>query len=313
MSRDLRKRRGPRSVGPPIYYAFNQSTGTLNAHPVDCFRRVEGLTRHARIDVRPFGRIMVGEKCSLCKINPGGRLDTKDIIGRDNEIDRYWRVLQRQGLVLAAERRIGKTHILFKMREECKSGYVPFYQDLEAVHSIADLIRSIYRTVQQSWGDRSPMSRPSSPNGPPYCPTRSAESTCRLQMEVGRLSSPRRSTILSTLPTTTHASSCCGSSSRSCSTTSNAGRDKIRPSNCWTTCAPCGLPGPTVCASCSPVPSVFISSFDPCGEAGNTNDCGKRHAVPDGAAHGPPRYLRTCRSIASRDPRRPGAHPPSSL
>ena len=50
------------------------------------------------------------------QINPGGCLDTKDIIGRDNEIDRYWRVLQRQGLVLSAERRIGKTHILFKMR-----------------------------------------------------------------------------------------------------------------------------------------------------------------------------------------------------
>ena len=86
------------------------------------------------------------------QINPGGRLDTKDIIGRDNEIDRYWRVLQRQGLVLSAERRIGKTHILFKMREECQTGYVPFYQDLESVHSVADLIRSIYATVQQSQG-----------------------------------------------------------------------------------------------------------------------------------------------------------------
>ncbi len=86
------------------------------------------------------------------QINPGGRLDTKDIMGRDKEIDRYWRVLQRQGLVLSAERRIGKTHILFKMREECQSGYVPFYQDLEAVHSIADLIRSIYETVRQSLG-----------------------------------------------------------------------------------------------------------------------------------------------------------------
>ena len=86
------------------------------------------------------------------QINPGGRLDTKDVIGRDQEIDRYWRVLQRQGLLLSAERRIGKTHILFKMREECQSGYVAFYQDLEAVHSIGDLIRSIYATVPQSSG-----------------------------------------------------------------------------------------------------------------------------------------------------------------
>ncbi|MDE0105883.1 MAG: hypothetical protein OXN89_26180 [Bryobacterales bacterium] len=86
------------------------------------------------------------------QINPGGRLDTKDIIGRDNEIDRYWHILKRQGLVLSAERRIGKTHILFKMREEYQAGYVPFYQDLEAVHSVAELIRSIYATVENSSG-----------------------------------------------------------------------------------------------------------------------------------------------------------------
>ena len=86
------------------------------------------------------------------QINPGGRLDTRDIIGRDNEIARYWRILQRQGLVLSAERRIGKTHILFKMREECRAGYVPFYQDLEAVHSVADLIRSIHAKVRESSG-----------------------------------------------------------------------------------------------------------------------------------------------------------------
>ena len=84
------------------------------------------------------------------KINPGGRLNTKDVMGRDNEIDRYWRVLERQGLVNSAERRIGKTHIVLKMRDECRSGYLPFYQDLEAVHSLSDLIRSIYSTVHQS-------------------------------------------------------------------------------------------------------------------------------------------------------------------
>ncbi len=84
------------------------------------------------------------------QINPGGRLNTNDVVGRDNEIARYWRILERQGLVVSAERRIGKTHIVLKMRDECRSGYLPFYQDLEAVHSIPELIRSIYDTVQQS-------------------------------------------------------------------------------------------------------------------------------------------------------------------
>ena len=39
------------------------------------------------------------------QINPGGRLNTKDVMGRDNEIARYWRVRERQGLVISAERR----------------------------------------------------------------------------------------------------------------------------------------------------------------------------------------------------------------
>ena len=84
------------------------------------------------------------------QINPGGRLDTKDVMGRDNEIARYWRVIERQGLILSAERRIGKTHIVLKMRDECRSRYLPFYLDLEAVHSTPDLTRSIYRTASDS-------------------------------------------------------------------------------------------------------------------------------------------------------------------
>jgi hypothetical protein len=46
------------------------------------------------------------------RINPGGMLDPKEIVGRNREIARYWSVLERQGLVLGGERRIGKTHIL---------------------------------------------------------------------------------------------------------------------------------------------------------------------------------------------------------
>lgn len=89
------------------------------------------------------------------QINPGGRLNTEDVIGRDDEIARYWRVIERQGLVISAERRIGKTHIALKMRDECRSGYLPFYQDLESVHTTPELIRSIYNTVRQSL-DRMP-------------------------------------------------------------------------------------------------------------------------------------------------------------
>ena len=84
------------------------------------------------------------------QINPGGRLDTRDVVGRNDTIARYWRVLDRQGLVISAERRIGKTHIMLKMRDECRNEYLPVYQDLEAVHSTPELVRSIYDAVRRS-------------------------------------------------------------------------------------------------------------------------------------------------------------------
>ena len=59
------------------------------------------------------------------QINPGGRLNTEDVIGRDDEIAHYWRVIERQGLVISAERRIGKTHIVLKMRDEGEADTCP--------------------------------------------------------------------------------------------------------------------------------------------------------------------------------------------
>jgi uncharacterized protein len=80
-------------------------------------------------------------------INPGGRLAMRDVIGREREVARYWKVLQRQSLILSAERRIGKTHIVLKMHEEGREGFVTFYQDLEKVHGLMELILEFYRAV----------------------------------------------------------------------------------------------------------------------------------------------------------------------
>lgn len=40
---------------------------------------------------------------------PGGQLEIGEIIGRDKLVDRLWKILARQSLVLTAERRMGKT------------------------------------------------------------------------------------------------------------------------------------------------------------------------------------------------------------
>lgn len=81
------------------------------------------------------------------EINPGGRIDTRDIVGREAEVARYWKIVDRQGLVLSAERRIGKTHILWKMHEDGREGFLTVYQDLEGIHDVLELVRSIYTAV----------------------------------------------------------------------------------------------------------------------------------------------------------------------
>jgi hypothetical protein len=43
------------------------------------------------------------------KTNPGGQLAANEVIGRDRLIAKLWQILERQSLVLTAERRMGKT------------------------------------------------------------------------------------------------------------------------------------------------------------------------------------------------------------
>ena len=81
------------------------------------------------------------------KINPGGRLAPESIIGREDEVARFWEILERQSLILTGERRLGKSHVMWKMEAEGFRNFVAIYQDLEAVHSTTDFIRSIYRAV----------------------------------------------------------------------------------------------------------------------------------------------------------------------
>ena len=86
----------------------------------------------------------MGVNIDALAINPGGLLSLEQIVGREREIDRYWEVLARQGLVLSSERRLGKTHILWKMHKIGRDGFATFYQDLEKVHSPLEFVRSLY-------------------------------------------------------------------------------------------------------------------------------------------------------------------------
>lgn len=81
------------------------------------------------------------------KTNPGGQIDPTEILGRDKLISHLWDVLLRQSLVLTAERRMGKTSVVLKMRDEATADKLPVYRDLERVHSPLEFTQLVYDDV----------------------------------------------------------------------------------------------------------------------------------------------------------------------
>jgi hypothetical protein len=82
------------------------------------------------------------------KTNPGGALAPNEVIGRDRLIEKIWSILERQSLVLTAERRMGKTSIVKKMEAEPRSGMRVFFRDLEALRSPLELVDCVFQDVR---------------------------------------------------------------------------------------------------------------------------------------------------------------------
>lgn len=83
------------------------------------------------------------------KANPGGQIDIKSVVGRDALIDILWETVEQQSLVITAERRIGKTTLIKKMRAEPVEGWVPVFQDLEGCHSASEFAMAVYKEIHQ--------------------------------------------------------------------------------------------------------------------------------------------------------------------
>ena len=86
------------------------------------------------------------------KANPGGTIDPKFVIGRDRLIQSIWEALEQQSVRINAERRIGKTSVIRKMKAEPADGWFPVFQDLERIHSPEEFAREVYDTVQHFLG-----------------------------------------------------------------------------------------------------------------------------------------------------------------
>ncbi len=87
------------------------------------------------------------------KSNPGGQLPVEEILGRDHLIAELWDILERNSVVMTAERRIGKTSIIRKMHAQPKTDWAPVLQDLERIHTAHEFAITVYKEIDQFLGN----------------------------------------------------------------------------------------------------------------------------------------------------------------
>ncbi len=83
------------------------------------------------------------------KVNPGGQLAPEEVIGRDKLIASIWRTLEKQSVILSAERRIGKTNMIWKMQAEAPADTLAIYRDLEGIKTPLEFAKNVYQDVEQ--------------------------------------------------------------------------------------------------------------------------------------------------------------------
>ncbi len=83
------------------------------------------------------------------KANPGGQIDLREVVGRDEVINQIWDTIAQQSIRMNAERRIGKTTIIKKLCAEPRSGWVPIFQDLEQYHTALEFAEAVYAEVDR--------------------------------------------------------------------------------------------------------------------------------------------------------------------
>jgi len=83
--------------------------------------------------------------------NPGGEVDPSDAVGRDELIRELWRILDKQSAIIVAERRMGKSTVVKKMRQECLPGRILLYRDVENVQSPLEFVERVYQDIEEQF------------------------------------------------------------------------------------------------------------------------------------------------------------------
>jgi hypothetical protein len=76
------------------------------------------------------------------------QLASKNVVGRDGLIVQIWRILRRDSVVFTAERRIGKTTVMDKMKVEAPEGVIATYLDLEKVDTSQRFVEVLLSEVK---------------------------------------------------------------------------------------------------------------------------------------------------------------------
>ncbi|MBD5770298.1 ATP-binding protein [Marinomonas colpomeniae] len=74
------------------------------------------------------------------KVNAGGNIAPEQVIGRDAFINNMWRIIEQQSVILTSERRIGKTSIIRKMKEEPRESITVILRDVEGISTIKEFV-----------------------------------------------------------------------------------------------------------------------------------------------------------------------------
>ncbi|MCD4665746.1 MAG: hypothetical protein K8R68_10800 [Bacteroidales bacterium] len=81
------------------------------------------------------------------KASHGSVKKVKDIIGRDEEIQKIWNILEKQSVVIASLRRMGKTCILQKMAAQPIHGWKALHYFVQGKKSPGEFVDGLYKLL----------------------------------------------------------------------------------------------------------------------------------------------------------------------
>jgi hypothetical protein len=80
-------------------------------------------------------------------VNRGGTPDPREVVGREEVVSQMWRALEKQSVLLTAERRVGKTSVLLLMEDRPEPDTLVFRRDLEGVRTPVEFVERVLQDI----------------------------------------------------------------------------------------------------------------------------------------------------------------------